>query len=369
MLLRPSQGNQWMVCGLTAHRSPTRPEVENDPAREGTASAWLAEQVFNGRVATCADLIGTEAENGWEIDDEMASHIQDYVDLMNARNNCEPGRAELFRTGPGGVQGTCDHSQWSLDRSMLYITDLKYGYNQIEPTSWQLWIYLWLELAQLAPHEYPTLVQLAIYQPRGVHQNGPYRKHVVGQAEYIPVMQQISRRVDDLNAGESTAHPGRQCKNCALAAGCEALAHTTYDLSRFMHQSRFYKDPTPDELSAELTMLSEAQAIIEARVEAVNAEAETRIGEGRFIPGWALQDRHGKKKFTVDDATILMMTGIDPSETKTCTPAELIRRGADKKVVETITEKPFIGAKLSPLKSDEIAARFAAAQNGGAINE
>ena len=369
MILRPSAANQWMVCGQTAHQSPARAEEDNDPAREGTAAAWLAEQVFQGRAKNATELVGKFAENDWPIDEEMAGHVQEYVDLMNKRQNCEPGRAEHFITGPQGVQGTADHTQWKLDRTFLYITDLKYGYQQVEPTTWQLAVYLWLQLTELAPREYPNMVQLAIYQPRGAHREGAYRKLVISQSEYMPLMQQITKRVLELNAGESTAVPGRHCKNCALAAGCEALGHTVYDIAQFSHQSRHYKNPTSDQMGAELKMLRDTNAMLGARISAVEAEAEARINEGQFIPGWTIEKKYGKKKFMVDDATVQMLTGIDPAATKTCTPAELIRRGADKKVVETITEKPFIGAKLSPLKSDEIAARFAAVQNGGTRNE
>ena len=218
MILRPSSAHQWMRCGMVAKTPPDRPEAQNDAALEGTCAAWVAEVVINGDATTAEDLLGRSHSNGWVVDEDMVRHMQSYLDIVQRHQN---GRAEVFRSHPLGLQGTLDFEGISADGRITYITDLKYGYDVVEAReNWQLLCYLWLLLTTLPAEKYPPMVQLAIYQPRALHRDGPYRKWVLGIDEYMPYMEQITRRIQNV---ENMAVSGDHCKHCLLAYGCEAL--------------------------------------------------------------------------------------------------------------------------------------------------
>lgn len=348
-----------MTCGLSA--SYPAPDETDDAAREGTCAAWVGETVINGDAHSCLDMLGKTHENGWVVDGDMVKHVQDYVDLMAKRPQ---GKAEVFMQHPTlPLAGTADHIGWSMDMTTLYITDLKYGYKIVSVDTWQLIAYLFLVLSLIPPDRWPRLIQLAIYQPRATHKDGPYRKKVVSIAEIQPKLDEMQTQITHIIQQRVNAVPGSHCMHCHLAASCTALTRTVYDIWQVV-QSRDFIDPTPEQLSTELTMLQQMSDMFEARKTAVEAEAEARIMGAGFVPGWHVETKYGKRKFTVDDAMIRMMTGIDPTVTKTCTPAELIRRGAKEDVVKSITIKPRIGAKLTRVDEDDVAKHFAKAQKG-----
>ena len=320
----------------------------------------MADKVINGEVADTSAMLGQTHENGWQVDLDMVNHLQWYVDTLMKRDGTH--KAEYFAKHPTlPLQGTMDHIGWRRDFTFLTIDDLKYGYLIIEPTSWQLVAYLFLILSNMPPERWPQLIQLSILQPRAIHKDGPYRRRVVSIADIQPELDQMQAQIERIVSGYNVATPGKDCYECPAATGCRALTESIYTMWEPI-QSREHLEPTAAQLSAELVMLERMEAMFSARATAVRAEAEAKLAEGQFIPGWAMEKRWGKKKFTVDATSIQLITGIDPNDPSICTPAELIRRGAKKEVVDTITTKPYIGAKLSRVDESKIAAEFAAAQ-------
>ena len=103
------------------------------------------------------------------------------------------------------------------------------------------------------------------------------------------------------------------------------------------------------ELKEELEFLMKAKAMLEGRETAVYAEAEARIAKGAHIPGWHMAERRGARRFKYNASAIKMMTGVDATDKKMVTPAELERRGADPKIVEQLTEIPRIKPALQPI--------------------
>ena len=363
MILRPSNAHRWMSCAMSVWQPPDRPDEESDAAREGTCAAWVAECVLNGDAASAEDLLGRVHNNGWEVDEEMVRHVQWYIDTVKPWDR--QVTAEVFRKSDVGLQGTLDAE--CLDGNVLYLWDLKYGYGLVDVrNNWQLLCYLWLYIMNTG--HYPETVQLAICQPRAIHPDGPYRKWVLSRAEYEPLLAQISERIVELQRGNKTAVPGPQCTHCALAVGCDALTQTVYQIMDTVTQSRVYRQPEPQQLADELAVLRSFKTLFDARLAAVDSEAEARLQEGQFVPGWVLQKKYGKKKFTVSDAAIQMITGVDPLETKTCTPAELIRRGATELAVKSITETPFIGVKLARMDPEDVLAQINAVKSKGVGN-
>ncbi len=69
-------------------------------------------------------------------------------------------------------------------------------------------------------------------------------------------------------------------------------------------------------------------------------------------------EKRGKSAWKHDATTIQALTGVDPYEQKTVTPAELIRRGASEKLVKGLCERPVIGRKLDRVSDRDIERMF-----------
>lgn len=356
--LAPSAAHRWMNCAAYPQLALSYPEPpEGDEAREGTCAAWVAQCALTGQASDCSALIGKTHANGWLVTDEMAAIVQGYVELVLKRGgttSCE--KFVTLSTDPF-IAGTTDLSATIGDKPTLYVDDLKYGRKIVEVRkNPQLVIYAAAILRNYAPGTF-NLVQLGIYQPRGFHRDGPYRKWVVSVAELQKLADEIIEAGRRAMAPNPTATPGEWCEYCPVATRCEALAHTNYARISLV-QSHAHRDMSPIEISRELDFLDEADATLKARRKAVLAEAEQRA-RNEPIPGRMLEKQKGDRKFKVPAAVVKAMTGIDPfTEPKVCTPAELIRRGASKTAVDALSYRPDTGWKLIKTDDNFIASMF-----------
>lgn len=353
--LRPSASHRWSKCAAFPRWAESiPPKPDSDPAREGTAAAWVAELVLRGDASSTSDMVGKTHKNGWFITEEMAADVQDYVDLILSRNGEIRAEQEVtfMQTDTVTVSGTLDSSVLSIKGGRLNVDDLKYGRRVVEVyQNPQLVIYA-AALVMSLPANTVNLVQLGIYQPRAFHRDGIYRRWVVSVDELFQYAELYWNAALQCASPEPTASPGRWCGDCPVAAKCVALAQTTYAMCDTI-QSRHQRDMTSKELARELDFFDEVDAIISARRDAVFAEAEGRA-KIENIPGWQMTQRMGKSRFTVDGPMIHLLTGIDPYEKKVVTPAELKRRGASSEVVKQITTTPVIGHKLAKANIDNV---------------
>lgn len=332
------------------------PEIEGDPAREGTCAAWVAETVINGDASVCDDLVGKTHENGWLVEQEMADLVQPYVEMVMSRDTFE---AELKRSASMGdttLTGTLDAESMTPD--VLYIDDLKYGYDVVEPVNnAQLKCYLWLRArSSRAQITWPQTVKLSIYQPRALHRDGIYRTWTLTMQECQEIVAEIDTAVANF-ALRRNATPGSHCMHCLSANTCEALTHTTYSMWDVVSGS-VQNAPDGPSIAQELDFLTRADQLLKARKAAVSADIEARLAANKFVPGWAMEERFGKRMFRLDRASIEALTGVDPVEEKMITPAALERAGVSKKTVKAMTRTPMIGRKLSRVDETQIARIF-----------
>lgn len=330
------------------------PDTEEDAAMEGTAAAWAAETVINGDATCIADMVGKVHKNGVEIDIDMERHLDPYIALAYSR--LQP-QAEIYGECPVTpevkIAGTSDLQSWSSPDD-FHIDDLKYGYGIVEPTTLQLTAYALLAYARGIR---AARWHLGIYQPRAVHHQGTYRVATYSLAEMEAQISALFQAAQIAAGNVHTATPGDQCNHCRGAAKCAALTHTVYAMWSPL-QSRAYLDPTAQQIADELAMLGQMESLVGARKAAVEAEAQERLRRQQFVPGWAMMPRKGQRKFKHPIDTIRAMTGIDPTVTSICTPAELERRGADPALVSRLAETPTVGYKLAPYDARAIGALF-----------
>lgn len=353
---RPSQASYWGKCAafqrFTAHMVEQEP---SDAAREGTCAAWVAEVVLTGDATHCDDMVGKTHPNGWMVNEEMAADVQEYVTLVQSYGGEVLAEEAICASEKPLIEGTLDSSITSVNDGILRIIDLKYGRRIIEPTAAQLVCYGYGKMMKL-PTGTVREIHLSIYQPRGFHKDGIYRTRVISPEQLHAEFVKLWEMAFEGEKPDSLATPGPHCADCDAAAGCEALAHTAYNLVSVV-QSREHRDMTPQELSRELDFMNECKKTINARFKAIEAEAEARA-KRESIPGWGLVPKKGNRVFTTSGATVQLLTGIDPWEKKLCTPAELERRGATKDQLESITKHPVTSHKLTRITGDDIASMF-----------
>jgi hypothetical protein len=316
----------WTRCSLSPHLD-TGTGVESDAAREGTCAAWVADTVLRGDASCAEDMAGKTHPNGWFVDADMVTHVQEYIDLVS------PCDSEVQVRLSEQIYGTMDSVATFEKSGTLRVVDLKYGYKIVEPfENAQLLCY-----AAAIPSDTP-LIQLCIYQPRAIHPDGVFRKWTISRADLNSWRAWILDRADDVMA-RPMGHPGRHCLYCEGASSCTALTNTVYSMWDVVEDARQTQVPD-DRAGAELTVLRKMSAILKARQDAVEADITARIGTGRFIPGWGMIVQHGKRAWKADAATVEVLTGIRPTVEKMVTPSELERRGVAKETVNALSYRP-----------------------------
>ena len=338
-------------------RSPDAlPEDNGEEAAEGTAAAWVAETIINGDASCTEDLVGRVHTNGVEIDLDMARHLQPYVDMVATRRF---PKAEVFRKvhihDTAELAGTLDLESWSSSGD-YHIDDLKYGFGIVEPTSDQLMAYAALAYAG---GERCARWHLGIYQPRAQHPEGVYRTVTYTLAEIEIKIAELWKRAQIAVSTDQTATPGDQCRHCRGAHHCVALTHSVYSMWKPI-EHRSVITPTVEQLADEMVMLDKMEKMVSARRAAVRAEATALIQGGAFIPGWAIIPQEGNRKFKFPAEVIQALTGVDPTVSKLCTPAELIRRKVPESIVNSLSTKPIVGYKLEPYNPSKIGRLFEA---------
>lgn len=349
MQLRPSSSSIWTKCDAQPRLAALAPpEVPSDPAREGTCAAWVAEMCLTGQALKAEELVGQTHENGWIVTDDMANHIQKYVDkIVSIGGSVHVERKVRLNQH---IEGTPDAYAIVDQAATLHGVDLKYGFEIVEPyRNTQVAIYLGAILRGLTARGVVIRkVILAIYQPRAWHVHGVYREWVLLPEELMAFVQEIEAAGERAQNPNALATPGAHCQYCPAAALCHANAHTLYRMHEAMSVETT-RHMTDEEMAEELKFLTKMDDMLSGRIRAVQTEAEARLKRGGHIPGWYLAERRGNRrlKYPVDVVEALLQREI--SVKKPMTVAEIERQGVPVDIVKAISEFPAIEPKLAPL--------------------
>ena len=356
MILRPSSAHIWLNCAGYPRLAATLPlEAPSDPAREGTCAAWVAEMVLTGQAADTTALIGQAHENGWVVDRAMANHIRGYIERLRSHNGTIYAEQRVVLNDL--VQGTPDAAA-VCDDGTLYVDDLKYGFEIVEPSTPQVRIYAGALYRQMvAAGVVINRIQLGIYQPRAAHPSGIYRTRSMTVPELLADVARIEAAAMATQSETAMCVAGEHCRRCDAAGKCFAVAHEVYRAVTKMHPAQ-ERHLSATEMATELAFLELAEAMFKGRRDAIHAEAEARLIRGEHIPGWHIESGYGQRRWKFDARTIHMLTGIDPTAGKMVTPAELERQGADPKLLVSLTETPRTKAKLKAMPEGYLAAKF-----------
>lgn len=283
-----------MPCPRAPREEQQYPEETSAYAEEGTAAHELAAFVQRGGGLQAIDLIGT-IFNGYTVDEEMAGHVQRYIDEVR-----EP-LVDLALveqavpigpwTGEVGATGTADWIGVSESACTLYVSDLKYGRGvRVEAEgNEQLMLYglgAWDLLDPLFDIE---TVVLKIIQPRLGHVSSwalPLDELLRwGETQVVPAA--VATRQPD-----PPYNPGaKQCRWCRARGRCPAQrAAVEAAVLRQAYDT--------DHLPEDLTLVQ----LVRDWATAVEDRATATLLAGQPVAGWKLVESRTQRQWRDESA-------------------------------------------------------------------
>lgn len=369
-----SSSYRWLECPGSVLLCSQAPEQKSSVyAEEGTAAHELAEKCLNSGQDADA-YIGLEI-NGFEVDEDMAGHVQVYVNLVRQDREiyddyqgCETKinlawiHEDMF--------GTSD-SHCGKKGSRLVVHDYKHGagipVDAIENTQGLFYV-----LGVAAKYDFKfDEYEFVIVQPRAIHPDGPIRRWVFSKERLKQAERELKagvQRVMKANEAvdiEKWLKAGDHCRFCTAAITCPELKRKT-EMAVFEDFDPITDDvlsvePTPpDQMSPErLVMALQFAAILESWIGQVRSYAYSQAQQGNPPPGYKIVQKYGRRKWRNPELAkeIFETLGIEEKDLltpgKLKTPAQvekLLKKdfGVDKKFVNCLTTVPESGSVLVP---------------------
>ena len=300
-ILSPSSAHRWMACPGSVSLERDIPNVGSSYAAEGTAAHALAELCLVLGSET-KDHIGTIVE-GYEVTEEMAEHIQWYIDTVNEYSQGNEILVEQKLpisqiTDEAGATGTSDAV--ILDEAMneVVVLDLKYGMGVAvgAENNEQGMMYALGALTKYGAQFDIRRVRIVILQPRTSRTPSEWVIDVdelIAWGETVTACAEMTRAaIPEFQAG------AKQCKFCRAKAICPALSTLVADEFEVIPEP---KTASTDDIGGALSKLD----LIEDWCKAIRARAESELLLGRPVKGYKLvQGKRGNRAWSSDEAAI-----------------------------------------------------------------
>ncbi len=323
--LSPSGAHRWMACPGSVVLEAEYPDSGSDYAREGSAAHELAAIVLEEDGDRASNYVGKKVEfyDGddpvlWEVTEDMARHVDDYVKLV--REYAQGGTLMVEQrlgighiTGEEGAKGTSDVV--IVKGGELVVMDLKFGMgvkvDAAENPQLQLYALGALnEFDMLADFHTITMV---IHQPRLNHvsewsipvaQLQEFGLEAMAAANITRDAEEVLEKNDKLdwmylNPGE------KQCKFCKAKADCPALRAEITEVvggsaAASIEEFAEFMPETIDMQTGDnyLPIAMSKVELVEQWCKAVRAEVERRLFAGQKVDGYKLvEGKRGSRKW------------------------------------------------------------------------
>jgi len=340
--LAPSSAYRWTQCPgsvrLVEQYSFSRGDEPGEAAAEGTAAHWLV-----------AGGDGPAAPNGVVITDEMRDAVKPYRAELAAHNDWQIEQRVVVASIHKDCWGTCDAYRVDHRDKRIVVMDLKYGYGLVEVyENPQLMLYA-IAIADMEGVGHDWFVDLTVVQPRAYHRNGPVRRWPTNVAALRLYARHLRSVAEEAMGNDPRTVAGSWCKHCPARHVCPALREAGMAVWEVTQNS------TPVELdrnglALELSLLTEAQSYLTARLTGLTADAMSRIRAGEAVPGWTLEHGKGREEWTASDAEVMVLGDIYgvplAKPLAPITPAQARKAGLTAEVVAQYAARKTGEAKL-----------------------
>lgn len=297
-LLGASAAKRWMNCHGSISLIRKCPPVPSGPAaEEGTAAHELAETVFKN-TPNAHWYVGKKKFNGYDVTEEMAGHVQDYVDYVRVIRNRLKGelliehKFHLEHLHPD-FYGTCD-AVVMQPFGELHVFDFKYGFGVVEVEDNEQVQYYALGALELGDF---TKIVLHICQPRASHEDGKFRSWETTPEALLEFGKKLRAAALETQKKNAKLAAGEWCFFCPAAGVCPQLHSTAVEVAR----TDFMEPKLPDATmltAAQVVKVIEHRKLIENWFDAVEAHALAELQAGKKIPGLKMVNGRSSRSWT-----------------------------------------------------------------------
>lgn len=346
-----------MACpgSRTMAGSPAMETVHSPSRMEGQAAHWAAAALFNVEFDSTAALINARAPNGFIITADMAEHVGEYVDICYASSKYFLNEINVHQSY-GNIEGISENIRYHAETNILYLTDLRYGWQIVEPE--KNWTMIFHAFVYCQTHGInANEIHLQIFQPRPYHRDGYLREWIVTYKYLHQLMQEIVWNIDN---DITLLNTSPECNHCHALATCPAARQASYN-GIDVSMAAFNDDLPNEVVSFELDQLARAKKVIENRFAALEELANYRLRKGEIIENYALEPSQGNRAWNegLTPEFLTIITGKPmAAPLKSITPAAAIKAGVPDEVVKSLSFRPPGGMKLVRENADKKAKRM-----------
>lgn len=326
---------------LMGEAEATTQKTDDTVKDEGVAAHWLAQQVRSGK-SVVEELIDRKAPNGVYITTEMVEYLEDYIQTISVGGDVEIDTS--YSGNEWKVRGRADHIFYDPETKTLNVNDLKYGWSIVEPkTNWTLISHAIAAIALQNPNQVNHVI-LTVFQPRPYHPAGPVRSEYYSIQQIIDFRSQI---INTLTNPTDTLRTNPNCKNCPSLTHCPAARKAQFNAID-ASEDAFHDHLTNPELSYQLDLVDRAIEVLKLQQKAYSELAQHRLQKGQIVENYAIKAELTNRQWVngVTPDYIKMLTGLDLTEPKLKSPAQVEKAGVSKEVVASLTERRQKGFKL-----------------------
>lgn len=332
---------------------------DNAARKEGDAAHYMAQCVIN-RKQTIEELADRKAPNGVYMTAEMADHVNEFIDAIQARGDATGLMESVANFNGENWQVNCRLDYGFYDGNTLYIDDLKYGWSLVEP--FDNWTLLAYAIGYCLTHGIaPRCIVMTIHQPRPYHPDGGQRSWEI---DYVTLTEYYARISSAMANPSNQLQTGSECKNCPSLTFCPAARKAGMNAIDASERT-FTDDISNSILAYELDTIYRAESALKNRREALEELAKHKLKNGEIIENFAVEIQLANRRWKddIDYKLLEVMTGINLHTEKVVTPPEAKRRGVSDDMISAFAHRPQTGLKLVRISANKRAERIFGKKN------
>lgn len=351
-----STAHVWVNCPGSVALATASPDPDRDAPRRLEGREWhaVAETYLKEGKLTGTD----EQQAGAELSRETLTALAPWGAWRAEKS------VDLSWIHPSIPPGRVDASAWR--DGWLRVADYKAGRSYVsELDNWQALLYLAGLLHQLQQDgevpdtpqaEEAIRVSVTIVQPRYYGQH-PQARTWTGRASVLRAFVNLARDAAALTQAEAPPlKVGPWCAKCDAKHACDLLSTASGAIAEWAEEAR-PAPPTPERVGLELRMLHEAQKLLKARADGLEAQALHFLQRGQGVAGFEMGTTQPRERFDPERVEELLalgqLLGVDLAKPREpITPAQARKLGIDKGVIDSYAIRPAGERKLVPVDFD-----------------